>query len=98
MSMGSSRQISSVTLFHLSLLLLLVVIIILPVSNGAIYRIHDLSLTNKHKVMMMDLKHFPINLLTKGVPIPPSAPSKRHNVQPDDAFLGSTPAKDGQRD
>ncbi|MBA0770488.1 hypothetical protein Gotri_019117, partial [Gossypium trilobum] len=67
-------------------------------SNGAIYRIHDLSLTNKHKVMMMDLKHFPINLLTKGVPIPPSAPSKRHNVQPDDAFLGSTPAKDGQRD
>ncbi|KAH1082958.1 hypothetical protein J1N35_022719 [Gossypium stocksii] len=97
MSMGSSRQISSVTLFHLSLLL--IVIIILPVSNGAIYRIHDLSLTNKHKVMMMDLKHFPINLLTKGVPIPPSAPSKRHNVQPDDAtFLGSTPAKDGPRD
>lgn len=92
MPMGSSRQISSLTLFHLSLLL--IIILILPVSNGAIYRIHDPSLTNKHKVMMMEFNHFPINFLTRGVPIPPSAPSKRQNVEPD----GSTPAKDGQRD
>ncbi|KAK8713129.1 hypothetical protein V6N13_148354 [Hibiscus sabdariffa] len=48
-----------------------------PVSNAAIYR-------NKQKdgKMIGSKHHLFIYPLTKGVQIPPSGPSKRHNVLP----------------
>ncbi|XVF06794.1 hypothetical protein REPUB_Repub06bG0081200 [Reevesia pubescens] len=90
----ATRQIS-VTIFLLFLSLLL----LLPVSNGAINRIHDLNLRNKHKDnKMINFNKVSFSLLTKGVPIPPSGPSKRHNDHTDgDGSVGSASAKDGLR-
>ncbi|KAL4379833.1 hypothetical protein GQ457_02G028980 [Hibiscus cannabinus] len=86
----ATRQIRA-TIFLYVLFLSLVLLLILPVSNGAMYRIHG---------KMIGLKdQFSINLLTKGVPIPPSGPSKRHNLQPDGhgSGGGSASDKDGLR-
>ncbi|XWS64962.1 hypothetical protein CRYUN_Cryun05aG0049200 [Craigia yunnanensis] len=91
----ATRQISlTIFLLFLSLLFLL-----LPVSNGAIYRIHDLSLRNKQKDnKMINFNKVSFSLLTKGVPIAPSGPSRRHNDHPDgDGSDGSASAKDGLR-
>ena len=81
------------------LLFLSLVFLLLPVSNGAIYRIHDLSLRNKQKDnKMINFNKVPSSLLTKGVPIAPSGPSRRHNGYPDgDGSDGSASAKDGLR-
>ncbi|KAK8589967.1 hypothetical protein V6N12_024354 [Hibiscus sabdariffa] len=56
-----------------------------PVSNAAIYR-------NKHKdsKMIGSKHHLFIYPLTKGAQIPPSGPSKRHNVLPNGNGHGST--------
>ncbi|XWS58669.1 hypothetical protein CRYUN_Cryun08bG0054600 [Craigia yunnanensis] len=90
----ATRQIS-LTIF---LLFLSLVFLLLPVSNGAIYRIHDLSLRNKQKDnKMINFNKVSLSQLTKGVPIPPSGPSKRHNDNPDDDVSGgSASAKDGR--
>ncbi|KAE8656139.1 hypothetical protein F3Y22_tig00117007pilonHSYRG00030 [Hibiscus syriacus] len=72
----------------------LVLLLIFPLSNAAVYR-------NKHRDSdIINLNHqFSINLLTKGVPIPPSGSSKRHNVQPDrDGSSGSVSTmKEGRK-
>lgn len=92
----ATRHIS-VTIFLLFLSLVLLPHL-LPVSNGAIYRIHDLKLRNKQIFNKVSSS----TVLTKGVPIPPSGPSKRHNDQPDGDRPGpggsasaSASAKDG---
>ncbi|WRX23095.1 hypothetical protein QQP08_015582 [Theobroma cacao] len=88
----ATRQISLAIFFLLFLSLLL----LLPGSNGAVYRIHDLSLRSKQKDKMINFSKVSFNLLTKGVPIPPSGPSRRHNDAPDgDGSAVST--KDGLR-
>ncbi|KAE8699262.1 Detected protein of unknown function [Hibiscus syriacus] len=71
----------------------LVLLLNFPLSYAAVYR-------NKHRdSKIMDLNHqFSINLLTKGVPIPPSGPSKRHNVQPDrHGSVGSVSTKEDRK-
>ncbi|KAK8532187.1 hypothetical protein V6N13_131521 [Hibiscus sabdariffa] len=100
----ATRQII-LTIFVLFLSL---VFLLFPLSNGALYRIHDLRLGNnqkgggndndKNKVMNFDKASF--SLLTKGVPIPPSGPSGRHNDRTDADGPGgpdSASAKDGLR-
>ncbi|KAK8507911.1 hypothetical protein V6N11_045883 [Hibiscus sabdariffa] len=89
-------------------LLLSLVFLLFPSSSGALYRIHDLSLRNrqkedaddnKNKVMDFN-KANSFSLLTKGAPIPPSGPSRRHNGHTDGDGSGgsaSASAKDGLR-
>lgn len=57
-----------------SILLLFLLLVISPLSDGAIDRVHNLRI---HKVNI----HSPVafGFLPKGLPVPPSAPSKRHN-------------------
>ncbi|XVE90361.1 hypothetical protein DITRI_Ditri20bG0071400 [Diplodiscus trichospermus] len=93
----ATRQIS-LTIF---LLFLSLVFLLLPVTNGAVYRIHDLSLRKKQKdnESTINFNKVSFNLLTKGAPIPPSGPSGRHNSQTDgDGSDGLASAKDGLRD
>ncbi|XVE62374.1 hypothetical protein DITRI_Ditri06bG0113300 [Diplodiscus trichospermus] len=89
-------QISLITIF---LLFLSLVFLLLPASNGATYRIHDLNLRNKEKDnKMINFQKASFSLLTKGVPISPSGPSRRHNGEPDgDGSDVSSSAKDGPR-
>ncbi|XVF42783.1 hypothetical protein PTKIN_Ptkin01aG0392600 [Pterospermum kingtungense] len=89
----ATRQISlTIFLLFLSLLLLL----LLPVSNGAIYRTHDLRSPRNKQTTMTHFSKVSSCVLTKGVPIPPSGPSKRHNDQPDvDVPRGSASDRDG---
>ncbi|KAK8541854.1 hypothetical protein V6N13_137560 [Hibiscus sabdariffa] len=99
-------------IFPIFVLFLSLVFLLFPLSNGALYRIHDLSLRNKqkgggndndkNKVMNFDKASF--SLLTKGVPIPPSGPSGRHNNRTNadgpggsDSDSASASAKDGLR-
>ncbi|XWS42819.1 hypothetical protein CRYUN_Cryun16bG0046900 [Craigia yunnanensis] len=93
----ATRQIS-LTIFLLFLLLFFL-LFLLPVSNGARYGIYDLSLRNKQKDnKMINFNKVSFGLLTKGVPIPPSGPSGRHNDGPDgDGSDDSASAKDGLR-
>ncbi|KAL4341903.1 hypothetical protein GQ457_08G013960 [Hibiscus cannabinus] len=88
-------------------LFLSLVFLLFPSSNGALYRIHDLSLrnrqkeddgNNKNKVDFNKANSF--SLLTKGAPIPPSGPSRRHNGHTNGDGSGgsaSASAKDGLR-
>ncbi|KAK8546507.1 hypothetical protein V6N13_067722 [Hibiscus sabdariffa] len=91
-------------------LFLSLVFLLFPSSNGALYRIHDLSLRNRHKEddgnnknKVMDFnKANSFSLLTKGAPIPPSGPSRRHNGHTDGDGSGgsasaSASAKEGLR-
>ncbi|KAE8684711.1 hypothetical protein F3Y22_tig00111105pilonHSYRG00288 [Hibiscus syriacus] len=76
------------------IILSIFILFLCPLSNAALYRTHDLSLVNNNdKAMNFNKASF--SLLTKGVPIPPSGPSGRHNDHTD--AHGSASAKDGLR-
>ncbi|CAK7333791.1 unnamed protein product [Dovyalis caffra] len=57
-----------------NILLLFLLLLLFPSSNGAIYRVHNFRL---QKVSIYAPMTF--GFLPKDLPIPPSAPSKRHN-------------------
>ncbi|KAH1031824.1 hypothetical protein J1N35_043998 [Gossypium stocksii] len=99
----ATRQVI-LTIFVLFMLLLF---LLFPLSNGAVYRIHDLSFRNRqkdnnrmNKSEVMNFNKTSFSLLTKAVPIPPSGPSRRHNDHTDADGSGgsaSASAKNGLR-
>lgn len=74
----ATKQISILTIFPLIFLLFL---LRLPGTNEAVYRILDLSLGNKQKdSKIMNFNQASMgHLLAKSFPLPPSAPSRRHD-------------------
>ncbi|KAF9670364.1 hypothetical protein SADUNF_Sadunf13G0060600 [Salix dunnii] len=76
-----------------SILLLFLLLVVSPISNGERYRVHSLRI---HKINI----HAPVTFgfLPKSLPVPPSAPSKRHNNHREREGPGSSAEDGGDRE
>ncbi|EEF38384.1 conserved hypothetical protein [Ricinus communis] len=64
--------------------LLFLFLVFSSLCNGAIYRVHRLRPHQENSDIMHVFPPTTFGLLPRGTPVPPSGPSRRHNMQPVD--------------